>query len=358
MKALVLEENGVLRYRDVADPVIGRDECLVRIKAAGICSSDIHRAFESGAYHYPLIMGHELSGVVETVGPDVRQFKSGDRVAVFPLLPCFECEFCRREFYAQCMKYDYYGSRRDGGFADFLAVPEWNLFPVPDEVDLAAAALLEPFSVGVHAARKITVQAGQTVAVLGAGIIGLMVSRFLAATVQPDQIFVLDRNVLKLRIAADFGCQTVLILPGLDWKKEFIKQTGGVDHVIETCGAAEVYRATVDLAKHHGNVVWAGNIDGDLHWGRQTVSSVIRKELKIYGCWNAWYTHKNDDDWHAALEFIRQYSGCQDWITQKYPLAQGVEVLQKLRNYKLPQQRLPGETIIKTIFVEEKETGC
>ena len=95
MKALVLESNEKLMYRDVPHPEISSDECLVAVKNAGICRSDIYRAYNNGAYFYPLIMGHEFAGIIKEVGNDVHNYKLGDRVAVFPLIPCKNCEFCK-----------------------------------------------------------------------------------------------------------------------------------------------------------------------------------------------------------------------------------------------------------------------
>lgn len=108
MKAIVLESNGKLVYKDVPVSEVKEDECLIKIKSAEICHSDISRAFENGAYHYPLIMGHEFAGEVVECGPVVSGFSRGRGVAVFPLLPCFECNSCREQRWVHCSNYDYF----------------------------------------------------------------------------------------------------------------------------------------------------------------------------------------------------------------------------------------------------------
>ena len=102
MKACVLHAIKNLEYKEVADPVLRQGEVLVQIKACGICSSDLDRVFRTGAYHFPIVLGHEIAGQVAAVAPDVDNSLVGKRVVVYPLLPCFECEACKKGFYTQC----------------------------------------------------------------------------------------------------------------------------------------------------------------------------------------------------------------------------------------------------------------
>ncbi|MFC1715360.1 alcohol dehydrogenase catalytic domain-containing protein [Candidatus Poribacteria bacterium] len=114
--------------------------------------SDVPRVMKKGTYSFPLIPGHEFAGEVAQIGEDIStHFKVGDRVAVFPLIPCKECAYCQIGEYAQCDNYDYLGSRRDGGFAEYVAAPVDNLVPIPDNVDFDCAAMAEPASVALHA---------------------------------------------------------------------------------------------------------------------------------------------------------------------------------------------------------------
>ena len=139
MKACVLHAVGDFRYEDVPMPKRGEGEVLLKIRAAGVCGSDIPRVFEKGTYHFPTIPGHEFAG--EIVEADDESL-IGRRAAVFPLLPCRKCTPCELGEFANCENYDYYGSRRDGGMSEYLPVKRWNLLPLPDGRKYLSAALV------------------------------------------------------------------------------------------------------------------------------------------------------------------------------------------------------------------------
>ncbi|MBO5550798.1 MAG: alcohol dehydrogenase catalytic domain-containing protein, partial [Lachnospiraceae bacterium] len=127
MKAWVLHDIGDFRYEDMDKPVPSSGEVLVQVKACGICGSDIARVYKDGAHRMPLIIGHEFSGVVCGKGRDTDDKWLNKRVGVFPLIPCGECGPCRQKRFEMCRHYDYLGSRSNGGFAEYVCVPEKNL---------------------------------------------------------------------------------------------------------------------------------------------------------------------------------------------------------------------------------------
>jgi len=174
MKALVLHGVGDARFEEVPKPAAMPGEALVRVGFCGVCGSDIPRTFVKGTYRFPTICGHEFAGTVEAVGLGVDGYKPGDRVVVFPLLWCGKCAACELGNYVMCEDYDYYGSRRDGGFAEYVSVPPANLVPVPDGVSMEAASMTEPAAVAMHALKRAGGGfVGETVVVFGAGPIGL-----------------------------------------------------------------------------------------------------------------------------------------------------------------------------------------
>lgn len=150
MKAYILQSTGDIRWETVPDPVPGEGEVTIRVRASGICGSDIPRIFKDGAHRMPLIPGHEFSGEVVGLGKNVDGRLLHKRVGVFPLVPCGGCAACRKGEYELCRDYSYLGSRRDGGFAEYAAVPAANLVKLPDAVSFDAAAMLEPMAVAVH----------------------------------------------------------------------------------------------------------------------------------------------------------------------------------------------------------------
>jgi L-iditol 2-dehydrogenase len=144
MMAANLHAVGDLRYEELPMPKREKGEVLMKIKAAGVCGSDLPRVFEKGTYHFPTVPGHEFAGqIVEADDPALV----GRKAAVFPLLPCYKCAACQVGEYANCADYDYYGSRRDGAFAEYLAVKEENLILLDDSISYACASLCEPGAV-------------------------------------------------------------------------------------------------------------------------------------------------------------------------------------------------------------------
>ena len=142
MKAYVLNNINEYSIQNVNIPEIGDYDTLVKVKAAGICGSDIPRIYKSGTYHYPLIPGHEFSGIVEMAGKNASDMLN-KRVGVFPLIPCMKCAQCIDKKYEMCKNYNYLGSRTDGGYAEYVKVPLWNLIELPENVSFEQAAMLE-----------------------------------------------------------------------------------------------------------------------------------------------------------------------------------------------------------------------
>jgi L-iditol 2-dehydrogenase len=350
MKALILEANGVLRYKDTPQPSPALDECLIRIQYAGICNSDIQRAFNNGAYNYPLIMGHEISGTVAETGSGISKFKEGDRVGIFPLIPCKKCEFCLRQEFAQCLKYDYYGSRRDGGFAEYLAVKEWNLFPIPEDISLEEASLLELLSVSVHAYRKLPLKGQDSIAIFGGGVIGLALAKFLVNDERVKEVFVIDRNKFKLDIAQKIGAQGIPISEVESWIEKRKAENSTIDHAIEACGVPSTYKHSLNIVKSHGSVLLVGNINDDLTLKMKEVSSILRRELKIFGCWNSRFQHSKDDDWCKALDFIRNSKGFFDLVSQKVSLHEGEKIFNALAAIKTRKDNSVKEQFLKVVF--------
>jgi L-iditol 2-dehydrogenase len=136
MKAVVLENKGVMAYQDAPTPTPRPGYVRLQVRAASICGSDIKR-FVSGHRLYPLILGHEVAGVIDSVGEGVSAGLIGRHTAVIPLLPCFACEQCQRGYYSACHSYSFIGSRVHGGFADYLELPERNALIVPDDCHLS-----------------------------------------------------------------------------------------------------------------------------------------------------------------------------------------------------------------------------
>ena len=179
MKAYVLHGVNDLHFEETPKPQIKDDEVRVKVMAAGICGSDIPRIYRNGAHVHPLIPGHEFSGQVVQAGAMADKKWNGRRVGIFPLIPCRECMPCQKGQFEMCRHYNYLGSRCNGGFAEYAAVPQDNLIELPDSVAFEEGAMLEPMAVAVHAMRRIELNQSDTVVVCGLGTIGLLLTMFL-----------------------------------------------------------------------------------------------------------------------------------------------------------------------------------
>lgn len=324
MKAAVLHAVGDLRYEDVPVPKIAAGEVLVKVRAAGVCGSDIPRVMTKGTYSFPLVLGHEFAGEVAQVGDNVSTFNVGDRVAVFPLIPCGKCAYCQIGEYAQCDDYDYLGSRRDGGFAEYVAAPADNLVPIPDNVGFDCAAMTEPASVALHALRRTSVDVGDSVAILGAGPIGIILAQW-ARICGAGRVFLTDIVDEKLDVVRGYGFKDCINAAREDAVKRIVEETDGrgADICIEAAGTAVTFEQSLRIARKLGKVILMGNVSGDVVIPERTASAILRGQLTIYGTWNSSFTAVPKNEWRTALQFMS--SGALDLkplITHRFKLDQ------------------------------------
>ena len=326
MKAYVLHGIGDLRYEDCPLPEIRPGWALVKVLAAGICSSDIPRIFEKGTYHFPTIPGHEFSGQVEKVADESDSQWVGKRVGVFPLIPCKECPFCEKGQYETCSHYDYIGSRRDGGFAEYVAVPVWNLIGLPETVSDVQGALLEPAAVALHAVKRLEIFPGASVCVVGTGAIGLLAGQW-AKIFGAGRVAVKGRSESKRQIVQQCG---------LEYQTEF-RAGEEYDRVIEAVGSAKALEESLLLTAPGGKLVLMGNPDGPRALSQNLYWRVLRKQLALIGTWNSSYGN-SDSDWADTVEAMRtgalKTDAVVSHVLQKEDLREGLEIMKgKLENY-------------------------
>jgi len=336
MKALVLRQNAELEFATMADPVNEAasgsqpsKDILVQVKFSGICGSDIPRTYKSKAYHYPVVMGHEFSGIVREV-PAGSEYAAGSRVVVFPLLPCYQCTACKTGDYAQCSSYDYYGSRRDGGFGELVRVPAANLFRVPDSVDLLSAAMTEPCAVALHGVEKLDIRAGMSALVIGAGPIGNMVAQWLRVK-GCDPVYIADVDAAKLGIAAGMGfipIDSSRVDPADEIRK--LEGTGaetdGVDCVVEAVGFPATFLQATRAAGRFGQIVFMGNISGTFSVPEKDFSRILRNEIRIAGTWNSRIEPRGKDEWTRVLQFLDTRIQVKPLISHQVPISKGKEI--------------------------------
>jgi L-iditol 2-dehydrogenase len=348
MKAVVLENKGVLTYKEVPTPEPAPGHVCLRVKAISICGSDIKR-YVDGHRMYPLILGHETAGVIDRVGEGVSETYIGKHAAIIPLVPCFECEECRRGYYSACHSYSFIGSRQSGGYADFVDLPERNAFILPDEISFEHAALIEPATVARHMLALGDFQSGQTAIVLGAGSIGLMIVQWLRI-LGADQIIVTDILEDNLRIASRVGAHVTLNPSKVDVSKEVHKLVGdGADLTLEATGVPQVLEQSLSLTRPHGKIVLAGNQPLDRSLPLTFIENLMRREISLIGCFMSYSAPFPGHEWTETLGALLNGSLDMDTlISHRFPLSKAPDVFEKIGAHRLAHQKIilsPEETV-------------
>ena len=292
MKAYVLHGIGDLRWENWPLPEVRPGWALVRVLAAGICSSDIPRIFQKGTYHFPTIPGHEFCGRVEAAASETDRRWVGKRAGIFPLIPCRKCPSCQKEEYETCTNYDYLGSRRDGGFAEYAAAPVWNLLELPETVSDIQGALLEPAAVALHAIKRAEIQPGQTVCIVGSGAIGFLAGQW-AKLYGAARVTVKGRSGAKQKLAGQCGLEYTTAAADT------------YDCVIEAVGSPRALEECLALAAPGGRVVLLGNPNGDRLLPQNLYGSILRRQLTLTGVWNSSYGGAGSD-WTEAIQAMAE----------------------------------------------------
>lgn len=323
MKACVLELVGSLVYKEVPTPEPKSGEVLLKVRACGICSSDIDRVFKTGTYHFPTIPGHEFAGEIVSVGEGVDASYVGKRAAVFPLLPCFECDSCKNELYVHCAHYSYFGSRQDGAFAEYLAVPVWNVIPFDETLPFTQAALCEPTAVAMHACDKANKIEGAHVAVIGSGTIGIIIA-LRAQQLGAKSVTLVGTRDKKLEFVHGLGISQTVNSSNETVHEAIASLTDGrgADVVFECVGTSDSLESSILSTAKSGQVVVVGNPAGDMTLPRNSYWKILRNELTLTGMWNSSYNSRVND-WKTALEFMaREDVDLSKLVTHTFDLSQ------------------------------------
>ncbi len=287
MKALLYTKPYTFEYSDFPDPAVGDDDILIRIKACGICGSDVHGfTGKTGRRIPPLIMGHEAAGIVEGLGKNVSGFEKSDRVCFDSTVYCNKCEACRVGLFNRCDERQVLGVsvpafKRHGAFAEFVAVPWWIVSKIPDELSFINAALLEPTSIGTHAANRAPISSNDTVVVIGAGTIGLFIlqgARLHGAA----KIIAVDINNFRLDLAKKLGANVLINPLESNLSKTILQETEGkgANVTLEAVGYAKTFADAVSITRMGGYIVAVGNLQKNAEFDLQ---QLVAKEHNFIG---------------------------------------------------------------------------
>jgi L-iditol 2-dehydrogenase len=287
MKALVLDEYMRLNYRDFTDPVAEEGEVLIRVKACGICGSDVHGMDGStGRRKPPIIMGHEASGIIEKLGPGVSGWKVGDRVTFDSTIYPLNDWFTRKGRYNLSDNRKVLGVspgeyRKHGAFAEFVTVPQHILYKIPDGVSFEQAAMVEPVAVAAHAVNISKIRPGQSAVVVGTGMVGMFVLNMLKiAGASPVIAIDLDEN--KLKLSAEFGATHTLKSTDLNLSEKIkeLTKSRGADFGFEVVGIQETVSHCINSLRKGGTAVLVGNLKPEVTIPLQ---KVVTTELSLLG---------------------------------------------------------------------------
>lgn len=287
MKALVLSEYKKLDLVDMPEPRPGEDELLIRIRACGICGSDVHGYDGStGRRLPPIVMGHEAAGEVAAVGSAVRNFSVGDRVTFDSTVYCGKCFYCQRGQINLCEDREVIGVstplfRRMGAFAEYVCVPERIAYRLPENMPFAHAALIEAVSVAVHAVSLTPIALEDTVVVVGAGMIGLLTMQ-AAKLAGAGRVISVDVDDTRLELARSLGASLTLNSRSGDAAAQIVEWTHGrgADAALECVGLTAPVKLAVDCVRKGGAVTLVGNVAPAIELGLQ---SVVTRQIRVQG---------------------------------------------------------------------------
>jgi len=288
MEALVIHSAGDLRVEDVPTPEVGAKQLRVRVRCGGICGSDLHY-FQHGGFgtvriKEPMVLGHEVAGVIEEIGTDAADFLPGERIAISPSRPCGLCRFCQRGLQNHCLEMRYYGSAMrtphvQGAFRQQIVVDTTQAYRLADSVSDGEGSMAEPLSVALHAVRRAGLLVGKNVLVTGCGPIGAMIV-IAARRAGATTIVVTDVASSPLRSARKVGAdETINVAEQPDALAKFSADKGYFDVLFEASGNERALRSAFDVLRPRGVIVQVG-LGGEMNI---PINTIVAKEFDLRG---------------------------------------------------------------------------
>lgn len=338
MKALVLHANEDLRYEEIKTPEVTKGMLRIQVRAAGICGSDIPRVLNHGVHFYPIVLGHEFSGVVDTIGEGVTGFKIGDTVSVAPLVPCMKCRDCMEGNYSLCRHYSFIGSREQGAFADYVVVPAINAVKYDPSIPFVQAAMFEPSTVALHGLQKANYCGGKTVAILGGGTIGLFTMQW-AKIFGAKRVVVFDIVPERLELAKRLGADDIINTATEDVNKRVadITSSQGFGYVFETAGNTATLKMSLAVAANGANVCFIGTPTKNFEFSPKEWEQINRKELHLHGSWMSYSAPFPGKEWELTAHYFAtgQLKFDPDLIDRTFLMSDGMKAFEL---FKTPGQ--------------------
>lgn len=291
--------EGNVGLLDVPIPEVIPHHVLIEVKAAGVCGTDIHIYHDEYASNPPVIMGHEVAGLVAEVGEGVTSCRAGDRVTAETYFSvCKQCYYCRNGWPNLCLQRQSIGTHVHGGFTQYVLVPDYNIHHLPDNVDEVSGALTEPLTCCVHAMERTHVEPGETVVVSGPGAIGLLMAQVVKAAGGYTIVLGTTADEARLALANELGADLTIDVQAVDAQKTILELTDGMgpDVVFECAGAGPSAQSCLELVRRRGRYGQVGLFGKPIQWD---VDLICFKELEVHGT----FAHL-PSAWRKALALI------------------------------------------------------
>ena len=348
MKAAVVCENEKIKYLDIEEPRVGFGEVKVRVKASGICGSDIPRVLHHGVHFYPIVLGHEFAGEVVEVGEGVTKVKVGDRVSGAPLIPCMKCPDCQGGNFAQCKQYSFIGSRQQGSNADVVVIPEANAVVFDPSISYEQGAMFEPSAVALHGLLLNDYRAGGDVAVIGGGTIGVFAMQW-AKIFGSRKVVVFDISDERLEVAKRLGADAVFNTGNENFMEEAFSYTGnkGYDYVYEVAGLPVTIKLAFELAANKSKICFVGTPHEEFTFAPKVWELMNRKEAQMTGSWMSYSAPFPGKEWELTAHYFAtgQLKFDPALIYEKMPMSKAQEAFMMFKE--------PGRVQGKVLLINE-----
>lgn len=349
MKAAVVCANEDVKYMDYEEPQVGPGLVKIKVKASGICGSDIPRVLHNGVHFYPIVLGHEFSGDVVEIGEGVTTIKTGDRVSGAPLIPCMKCDDCQNGNFSLCRHYSFIGSRQQGSNAEYIVIPEQNAVSFDKSISYEQGAMFEPSTVALHGLFQNDYKGGEYTAVLGGGTIGMFTMQW-SKIFGAKKVVVFDISEERLALAKRLGADEVIntSLEGYKEKAMELTEGKGFAFVFETAGQIPTMHMAFELASNKASVCFIGTPHVDLSFTPAIWENMNRKEFKLTGSWMSYSSPFPGKEWKLTAHYFAtgQLKFDPGFIFKKMPMSEAQEAFQMFKT--------PGLVKGKVLLVNEE----
>ena len=349
MKTAVVCANEDVRYMECEEPKTLPKTVKIRVKASGICGSDIPRVLNHGVHFYPIVLGHEFSGDVVEIGEGVTTVKVGDRVSGAPMIPCMKCDDCQRGNFSLCKHYSFIGSRQQGSNAEYVVIPERNAVVFDKSISYEQGAMFEPSTVALHGIFLNKYEGGECVAVLGGGTIGMFTMQW-AKIFGSRKVVVFDINDERLALAKRLGADEVVntLEEGFMDKAMAAADGAGYGYVFETAGQPVTMQLAFELAANKARVCFIGTPHRELAFTPSMWENMNRKEFVLTGSWMSYSSPFPGKEWKLTAHYFAtgQLKFDPGFICEKMPMSEAQEAFQRFKT--------PGRVNGKILLVNEE----